>query len=167
MYNHINHHVFHSRRTIFNLALDWQACGLVIREPDWWCEDCWFDNTHYCWERPPSPLCVCVSVCTLHVQRQVNLLLVLLSATFSCCFSPSPGGYTNTYLWHRTAAKYPFKNGQAASNDDIIADVLHDACGLTGHQGEEDGSWRESSRVWVGWEHRYSWTVLLTVLASG
>lgn len=42
------------------------------------------------------------------------------------------------YLWHSAASKYSFENGQAASDDHVVADVLHDAGGLPGHQSEKD-----------------------------
>ncbi len=46
-------------------------------------------------------------------------------------------------LWYGTASKYSFENGQAASDNHIIADVLHDAGRLTSHQSEQDRGWGE------------------------
>lgn len=42
------------------------------------------------------------------------------------------------YLRHGAASKYSFEDGEAATDDNIVADVLHDASGLAGHQGEQD-----------------------------
>lgn len=42
------------------------------------------------------------------------------------------------YLWHSAASKNPFENGEAASNNHVVADVLHDASGLASHQSEQD-----------------------------
>lgn len=48
------------------------------------------------------------------------------------------------YLRNGAASKYSFKDGEAASDDDVVADVLHDAGGLAGHEREQDGSCRRS-----------------------
>lgn len=47
------------------------------------------------------------------------------------------------YLRHSTTSKYSFENGQAASNNHVITDVLHDARRLTSHQSEQDRGWKE------------------------
>lgn len=47
---------------------------------------------------------------------------------------------TVAHLWHSAASKYSFEDGQAASDNHVVADVLHDASGLAGHQSEQDGS---------------------------
>lgn len=52
-----------------------------------------------------------------------------------CCWSQFRNA---AYLRHSAASKYSFEDSQAASNDHIVADVLHNASGLTGHQGEQD-----------------------------
>lgn len=46
------------------------------------------------------------------------------------------------YLWHSAASKNPFENGEAASNDHVVTDVLHDASGLASHQSKQDWGWR-------------------------
>lgn len=51
------------------------------------------------------------------------------------CNSKVPG---SEYLRYRAASKYSFENGQAASDNNVVTDVLHDASGLTSHQSEQD-----------------------------
>lgn len=53
------------------------------------------------------------------------------------------------YLWHSAASKNPFENGEAASNDHVVADVLHDASGLASHQSEQDRGWRNGRRPYL------------------
>lgn len=49
------------------------------------------------------------------------------------------GGPIHTNLWHSTATKYAFEDGETSSNNDIITDILHDSCCFSCYQGQQDG----------------------------
>lgn len=46
------------------------------------------------------------------------------------------------HLRNCTAAKDSLQDCEAAAHDDIIADVLHDACSLSSHQRQQNGGYQ-------------------------
>ncbi len=48
------------------------------------------------------------------------------------------------HLRYCTASKDALENCQTTANDDIITDVLHNACSLSRHQSQQYGSWEDT-----------------------
>lgn len=106
-----------------------------------------------------------VSVCdiienwTLFIRFRLTFPLMTVIHTSFCCTVKNYKlskifWHIRAHLRYCAASKDALENCQTTANDDIITDILHNACSLSRHQSQQYGSWEDTkgqiqSELWM------------------
>ena len=94
------------------------------------------------------------------VRMVVIMMVMMIVIEVPAPWVSSPSSHNSLlWRWYIGSAEDAFQDGNAAANDDVVGDILHDGSSFSGNQGEQYRSLKEKMRAFFSLMILYLFTL--------